>query len=45
MRCALLLRVLLKLLAELGSTLHILGYCWYAACDWAMVELGRRLER
>lgn len=36
--------VLLKVLAEIGSTIHIIGYCWYAAFDNALVALSRRLD-
>jgi hypothetical protein len=46
MRTALtLLCLLLKILGEVFSTVHILGYAGYAATDWLVLVLSRRLER
>jgi hypothetical protein len=37
--------LLLKILGEVFSTVHIVGYALYAACDAAVLALARRLDR
>ena len=40
-----LLCLLLKILGEVFSTVHILWYALYAATDWLVLVLSRRVER